>query len=113
MPVTTRRWPTAAQMAGKMMVRVKADNPLVRDTALGTAVEASIEAWFDAGGHTIERKLARLTEKLKDQIELGAFGPLMEASGVVRTPVGDVFKAFQDIYEINFLALFDEEGDRV
>ncbi len=67
--------------------------------------------WFQGGGHTVERKISRLTEKLKDAMELGAFGPLFDADGTTRTPLGEAFFAFKDIYAEAFLAQFNEEGD--
>lgn len=106
---TTRRWPSAAQMAAKLMTRVAADNPSL-NPVLAASIEASLTTWFTSGGHTEERKTSRLTEKLKDSIEIGAFGPMFEADGTTHTQAGEIWKAFDAIYSVAFLAQFDEEG---
>ena len=99
-------------MGAKIIVRVASDNPGVNNNpTLQAAVQGSIEGWFDGGGHTLERKISRLTEKLKDAMEAGSFGDLFEPDGTTRTLVGVVFEAFQDVYNTDFLALFDEEGE--
>ena len=69
--------------------------------------------WFLGGGHTEERKTSRLTEKLKDSLEIGAFGPVFEADGTTRTKVGEIYEAFDQIYNLAFLAQFDEEGELI
>ncbi len=100
MPETTRRWPTGAQMAAKVMTRVSNENPgIANNPVLEAAVTASIEAWFAGGGHDIERKISRLTEQLKNSLERGDF-----------TTVAPVLVAFREIYDTDFLAQFDEEG---
>ena len=106
------RYPNSTEMATKLMMQVNADVPgISSNPVLAAAVEAALTAWFAGGGHVLARKHERLTEKLKLAVEAGKFGPLLEADGTTPTKVGEIFKAFRDIYNEAFLAQFDEEGE--
>jgi hypothetical protein len=66
---------------------------------------------------TYERKVLRLTERLRDMIQRGEFGPLsvpntLDENGMpIPTPAGGIAMALADIYTPEFLDMFDEEGN--
>ena len=65
MPVTTRRWPTATQMAAKIMARIVLDNPgIANNPLLRDAVEASVTVWFQGGGHSPGAEMLKGTGRL-------------------------------------------------
>jgi hypothetical protein len=92
-------------------------------------VRDKLKAFYSGQGFVIERKLARLTEKLKDAIEAGKFGPLFvddegnpipteivndpEAPGVNATQAYRIWRAFRNIYSLSVLDQVDEEGELV
>lgn len=83
-----------------------------------------LRAWYAGGGFAVERKISRLTERLKDAIEAEAFGPLFVDADRNRvdpaaydpdrheeTQAFRILDAFRAIYKANVLELFDEEGE--
>lgn len=125
MAQTTRRWPTAAQMADRLDARM--DSVVGLPPAIRARVKEEIAGYYSGLGHTIERKLSRLTEKLKDAIEAERFGPLFvddagnpidkttvtdpTAPGVNPTQAYQIWRAFRDIYSKDVLDSVDEEGE--
>lgn len=123
MPDTDRRWPSSQEMAARLMQRVE---NLV-SPEFHSRLSGALSAYFASGGMVIERKLARLTESLKDAIENEAFGPLFvnddgepiardtvtdpEAVGVNPTQAYRIWRAFKNIYSMEVLDQVDEEGN--
>lgn len=125
MPETTRRWPTAEEMRERVRIRCESRGidhiPQVQEAL------DQLHDLFSGGGFLIERKLARLTERLKDAIEQERFGPLFvddegnrlnpatvndpDAPGVNATQAYNIWRAFRDIYSMDVLNSVDEEGD--
>lgn len=79
---------------------------------------------------SLEFKILRLTERLKDKIEAGGFGPLFVDTegndytgqirdtndppfGVEATQAYHIWRAFKDIYTLSLLEQFDEEGNLI
>jgi hypothetical protein len=98
-------------MATRLRDELNADQEVGIDASAMVAVAACFERYFMSEGHQIERKLSRLTERLKGAIEAGNFGPLFESDGTTRTQVGEIFAAFQSIYKLSTLNSVDEEGN--
>lgn len=128
MAETTRRWPTPARMADRLRDHMLADPTVAALTnAQKIAVRDRLFEFYRGQGFVIERKLARLTEKLKDAIEQEKFGPLFvdddgnpiprqtvtdpDAPGVNPTSAWRIWRAFRNIYTLSVLDQVDEEGD--
>lgn len=101
---TTRRWPTRAEWAEKIVVRIEASFPDMIGTKRAQ-LRADLIQWL-GGSFIIERKIARLTEILKDGIETGKFGAIVPGS-----QGDDILQAFKDIYTLEILDAVDEEGN--
>lgn len=116
---TQRRWPTKREVAEKMRARLVEVVPgnILNRIGDHPQIDAILEDCYEVMGYDVERKISRLTERLKDAIFAGAFGPLVIPNTVdvngnqIPTPVGEIAMAFRDIYTEDFLALFDEEGN--
>lgn len=105
------------QLAGQLDTQAKRD----RARQIATATIESL---------SLEFKILRLTEKLKDSIEAGRFGPLFVDAegnkytgqitnpndlplGVSATQAYEIWRAFKDIYTLSVLELYDEEGNLI
>lgn len=83
-----------------------------KQVALDVMEDAFVELNFG-----MELKILRLTEKLKDAVLGGEFGPITVPNTVdvngqqILTPVGEIGEIFRDIYLMEFLDLHDEEGN--
>lgn len=124
---TTRRWPSVAEIAQRMRAHAEADPDFNTSPAMLNAIEAWVARFHNNQGFLIERKLARLTEKLKDAIEAEQFGPLfvdddgnpipketvndLTAPGVNATQAYQIWRAFRNIYSLDVLDNVDEEGE--
>lgn len=117
-----REWWTARQIAVRLGQALLDDDRIpqdMKDKVLANQAVALdvLEDAFQSIGYHWEHKVLRLTEKLKDSIDNGAFGPLTVPNSVgtdgqkIRTPVGEIALMFRDIYTREFLELFDEEGN--
>lgn len=114
-------------MKQRMRDHAKADADFNTPPGLLDAIEAWIGRFYGNQGFLIERKLARLTEKLKDAIEAENFGPLfvddegnpipketvndLNAPGVNATQAYQIWRAFKNIYSLDVLDNVDEEGE--
>lgn len=115
-----REWLSSKAIADNLMERIKDDVPQGRIAALKMLLEDGF-----SGMYGIEFKILRLTEKLKDAIEAGNFGPLFvdaegnpvrpqdydPARGHQHTQAYDIWRAFRDIYTMDVLENVDEDGN--
>lgn len=82
------------------------------------SLSAALAQGIRNAGLGMEFKVLRLTERLKDALEAGHYGPLTVPNTVDRegnpipTPLGLVNADFRRIYSVSFLDEHDEEGNR-
>lgn len=115
-----REWFNSDKIAQRMIDKLGNEVPQGR----AAFIRALLTDAF-SGLYGIEFKILRLTEKLKDSIEQGAFGPLfVDAGGNPVAPQNydpdaghqttqayEIWRAFKDIYTLNVLEQFDEDGN--
>lgn len=125
MPTTTpdgRSWWTSRRIVARLGAAMLEDERVPQElkdyllahkqVALDVMEDAFVELNFG-----MELKILRLTEKLKDAVLGGEFGPITVPNTVdvngqqILTPVGEIGEIFRDIYLMEFLDLHDEEGN--
>lgn len=92
-----RAWLTSAAIADRIISALEAAEIVAPEA--GTDARAVAEDAYRATGYDLEFKILRLTERLRMQIEDGEIATVDE----IRT-------AFRDIYTLEVLEQFDEEG---
>jgi hypothetical protein len=117
-----RKWLNSDEISGRICDTLEKEHP-----TLATSRANLIERFKDAfsGMYGIEFKILRLTEKLKDAIEAGQFGPLFTdengnpvaaqqydaSKGHLTTQAYEIWRAFKDIYTMDVLNAVDEDGN--
>lgn len=95
-----RSWLTSDAIATRIVNElINADIIAPEDRVDATAIAATA---YRNTGYGLEFKILRLTEKLRMAIENGQF-----------TDVGSIQVAFNDIYRLEVLDQFDEEGNYI
>jgi len=100
MTETARRWPSStriAQLYGDIVLR-----EIPELTSYENMLKDALEIAHEEIGYAQERKIARLTEALKDAITEGRV-----------TNIEAIKSGFKDIYNIDVLAQYDEEGEPI
>ncbi len=125
MPDIRPQWPTSADFAEKVMVKLERDHGPEVTPKRGPMRDA-VEELFKTVWWSYGRKASRLCEKLKLSIEVEAFGPLFvdadrnriapadydpENPDHTTTQAYQIFLAFKDIYKSDYLDQVDEEGN--
>lgn len=114
-----REWWKGSDISG-LFVQVLAERlppPAIRALENHPVAEMLEEVFEAQTDWSYERKVLRLTEKLRDGIDRGDFGPLvvpntLGADGLpILTPAGHIANVFRTIYTPEFLDQFDEEGE--
>jgi hypothetical protein len=108
-----------SQMAERLAGKVEAHAHLPEQAEQGVARRAAMVEEIEHMFLHYEFKILRLTEFLYEAIRNGAFGPVNVPNTVgvdglpIRTPVGEIRDAFRDIYDLDMLDGFDEEGNPI
>lgn len=112
-----REWVRPIDIVKLQINAVREAHPNVTRAQLENLAEALAQGVRDAGLGR-EFKVLRLTERLKDALEAGFYGPRYEPNTVdvngdrIITPIGQVYEDFRRIYSMDFLDQHDEDGNR-
>ncbi len=120
--ISERAWLTPSDIARQIARGIGTDDrlPDAMKTRIANNKAAFVEVVADAikgSGLKQELTLLRLVEKIKDAIGNYAFGGLVIPGTVdtegqtVKTPVGEIHSLLRDAYTMEFLDMFDEEGN--
>lgn len=125
MPTIRPQWPSADDFAEKVIAKLETGHA-ADVTPKRAAFKATVIGMFQSTWWLSARKMSRLCEKLKDQIEAEAFGDLFRDNvgnrvapadydpdnpTHLRTQAYEILLAFKEIYDLTFLDQFDEEGN--
>lgn len=95
-----RRWLTSEEISNRIV------NALIRSELIsaddGVEAKAVIKSAYQSTGYHLEFKILRLVEKLRMAIIDGHF-----------TDVESISQVFNDIYSLDVLSQFDEEGNLI
>ena len=111
-----REWMTSNAISDRITDLLRERYGTIRGLNRGNIHQVVKEA-FESTDYTQEFKVLRLIEQVVEAINRGAFGPLTIPNSVnvdgekILTPVGEVWSLFRDIYTVEFLNQFDEEGN--
>lgn len=117
-----REWLTSRQIAARLGKALLEDERIpqeLREYLLAHKAVALdvMEDAFVSTGYTQEFKILRLMEMVVMAVNRLEFGPLFIPNTVdvngdkIPTPVGQLWALFRDIYTLEFLEQFDEEGN--
>ena len=105
-----REWLTSQQLVSNMLDHMKTTHPSTANyiDLHRAELETDLEPVF-ADLYSIEFKIARLCEQLKDSVLAGDYGPLGDPA--TPTQAGAIYATFKDIYTLSVLECYDENGN--
>lgn len=111
-----REWLRPRDIIKSQIDEVVADHPNITRNQMESLRDSLVNGLRRVQMYEYEFKVLRLTERVVDAIEAGQFGPIYIPNTVVEgqqvpTPVGEIALLFRDIYDQEFLDLFDENGN--
>lgn len=107
-----RAWLTSDQLAERFLDYLIAYDSRVEQFISRRQEVVDVVKGAFADLYTIEFKIARLCEQLKDSIERGDYGPLYDDQNNP-TQAGAIFETISSIYTKSVLDCYDENGNYI